>query len=349
MRIALVAPVEEPVPPPRYGGIEGVVAELAVGLAARGHAVTLLASGDSRCAAGELLPVCPTALRRTEACPTGDGARLEQLKVEAAERAAGALARLRPDVVHNHMWRLLDLRHRVDRPMLTTVHYPLDRGHRRSAFLRATDAAFVSISYSQQRSAGGLRFVANVYNGIDVSSFEPALEGGDGLLFLGRLTPDKGADIAIRVAQSLGVPLTIAAKVAHDAQDYYQQRILPYLDGRAVRYVGEVDQLTKRALLARAAALLYPVRWSEPFGLAMVEAMASGTPVVAFDRGGVGEVVVSGQTGFVVDNARQMAARVRGIGQVSRRACREHVLARFTSARMVDEYERVYRRLALAA
>jgi glycosyltransferase involved in cell wall biosynthesis len=347
VRIALVAPVEEAVPPERYGGIEAVVHELAEGMAARGHEVTLLASADSRVHGSTLVALRPDALRSNPGY--ADGELLERSKAAAAETAARILRDLRPDIVHNHMWRLLRFRDRIASPMVTTVHYPLDDAHGRGGFAEAREGPYVSISLSQQRSAPHLCFVANVYNGVDVESFEPSFEQGGGLLFLGRLTQDKGVDLAIRVAQTLGMPLTIAAKLVDDERHYFDHSIWPFVDGVQIRYVGEVDQRTKRSLLRGARALLYPVRWSEPFGLAMVEAMACGTPVVAFNRGGVSEVVAHGRTGYVVDSLDAMIDAVGHVDRLSRRACREHVEERFTAAHMVDNYEQVYARCAAAS
>jgi glycosyltransferase involved in cell wall biosynthesis len=341
MRIAIVAPVEESVPPPQYGGIEGVVYDLANGLITRGHEVVLLASGDSRIR-GDFMPLCPIALRH---CAWYDHPDLiERSKVDAAETAARILATLKPEIVHSHMWRLLRLKHAIDLPMVTTVHYPLDVAHRRPGFTQ--DGTYVSISMSQQHDGSDLRFVANVYNGIDVDSFRPSYAHGEYLLFLGRLAPEKGADIAIDVARSLGMRLILAAKLA--SVDYWRNKIWPHVDGDKVLYAGEVNQIRKRQLLRGAYALLYPVRWNEPFGLAMVEAMACGTPVVALNRGGVGEVVADGYTGFLVDEPTEIASAVRKVASLSRRACRDYVKARFTASRMVDEYENIYAALTMA-
>jgi glycosyltransferase involved in cell wall biosynthesis len=339
MKIAIVAPVEERIPPSHYGGIEGVVHELARGLVARGHEVTLLASGDSS-SPGELNALSPKALRH---CAFYEHPELvERAKMEAAEAAIRILAQLKPDIVHNHMWRLLPLRHRVDAPMVTTVHYPLDGEHRRPGFTDARDANYVSISLNQQRDGRDMNFVANIYNGVDVASYTPAFSPGRHLLFLGRVAPEKGVDTCIEVAECLGLRLIIAAKFMTVHSRYYDEKIRPRVDERNIRYVGEVGQRRKRQLLRDACALLYPIRWNEPFGLAIVEAMASGTPVVAFNRGAAAEIIVDGRTGFLVENAQEMARAVSGVGGLSRRACRVHAAARFGSSRMVDEYEAVY-------
>jgi len=329
VRVALVAPVEEAVPPSGYGGIEGVVHDLAVGLAARGHDVLLLASGDSTCPV-ERIALCQRAVR--------DTADAERTKEEAAEKATRVLVDLRPDIVHNHMWRLDRSTSPIPAPLVTTVHYPLPDARRYSG-----DGHYVSISHSQQRSSPRVSFIGNVYNGIQLQSFEPRLDGTfEGLLFLGRLSPDKGADLAVRVARSVGLPLTLAAKRMAAHADYFDNCIAPYVDGQQIRYVGEVGQAAKRELLRRAAALLYPVRWDEPFGLAMVEAMACGTPVIGFDRGGVAELVAHGRTGFVVDSVDDMVHAAREIASLSRHACRQHAEAHFSATRMVSEYERIY-------
>lgn len=326
MRMTIVAPLEELVPPPGYGGIERVVALLDRELARRGHDVTLLASGGST-SGGQLVPVVPEPLGRHLDVAT---------KERAARQAAAALRDA--DVVLNHWWRLLD--HVTSpAPVLTTVHYPLDTEPWRGNFLQRRQWPYVSISASQHRAAPSLHFVANVYNGIDVVAMPFSASAGQYFAYLGRLWPEKGVDIAIKVAQAAGVPLKVAAKLDHVHREWFDAEVMPLLRLGGVELVGELTAAQCGSFLAGALALLHPARWSEPFGLAMVEAMACGTPVLALRRGAAEEIISDGETGFVVDTEEEMVGAVRRIDALSRRACRVRVEEHFDYRIMADGYE----------
>jgi glycosyltransferase involved in cell wall biosynthesis len=329
VRITLCTPVEEVIPAPAYGGIERIVHLLDRELARRGHQVTLLASGGSS-SAGRLVALTAGPLGR-------------HLDVETKERtaklAAEALADIPADIVLNHWWRVLDHLPAGAPPVMTTVHYPLDADPYRAIFLARPQWRYVSISRSQQQAAPSLDFAANIYDGIDIGAMPFAEDAGTYLAFMGRFWPEKGADIAIRVALAAGVPLKIAAKSDHVHSDWFDREVAPLVRSGGVELVGELSAAEAGPFLAGALALLHPSRWSEPFGLAAVEAMACGTPVLALRRGAAPEIIRDGETGFVVDDEDELVHAVARIGGLSRAACRTHVESCFDYRIMVDGYE----------
>jgi glycosyltransferase involved in cell wall biosynthesis len=343
MRIALVAPVEERIPPRTYGGIETVVHLLDRALADRGHEVVLLASGGSK-SHGRLLPLtdAPIAVEGRDLDPQD----VVHKKESAARMAAQLLPDLDIDVVLNHSWRLIDYLDSPPCPVLTTVHYPLDQDPYRSIFLARSRATYVSISWSQQRALDTLRFAGNVYNGIDLNTlpFSPRSDGY--LAFLGRVSPDKGLDLAIRAAQEVHLPIVVAAKLDGIYRGWFDAIIAPLLLSGGVELIGEVNAAERAKLLGGAIALLHPSRWSEPFGLAAVEAMACGTPVVALRRGAADEVIDHGTSGILVDDEDELADGVRRALLLDRVACRAHVASCFTHLRMAAEYEELAFRIA---
>jgi glycosyltransferase involved in cell wall biosynthesis len=341
MRIALVAPVEETVPPPGYGGIEQVVHFLDQDLTALGHDVVLLASAGSN-AAGRLVPLT------AEPIASRDDPELTTWKEAAMRRASMIIRDERPDAILNHSWRLLDHLDGAVEHTLTTVHYPLDADPYRAIFSARAHARLVSISRSQQAALPTLRFVANVYNGVDVAGlpFRPVPD--DYLAYLGRAAPEKGLDIAIRVAQAAGIPLKVAAKVDARWRPWFDEAVAPLVRRGGVELIGEISARDKGPFLAGAVALLHPSRWSEPFGLAAVEAMACGTPVLALRRGAADEVVVDGETGFVVEDEAGLVAATGRVEELDRAACRRHVEQRFGRQRMADDYERLVERTVRA-
>jgi glycosyltransferase involved in cell wall biosynthesis len=336
MRIILVAPVEETVPPAAYGGIEQIVHLLDYDLTARGHQVTLLASGGSS-ASSRLVPLAPEPLGKPG--NEREVASFRTMKDRAARAAAAVIADERPDVVLNHSWRVLD--YLGPYPSLTTVHFPLDAEPYRSVFLARRHATYISISNAQRRGAPGLVFAGTVHNGIDVAAFPYSAERGNYLAFLGRVSPEKGLDIAIRVAQTAGIPLRVAAKLDVAHRNWFQDVITPLARRGGVEFLGEIPAYRKGPFLAGAAALLHPSRWSEPFGLAAVEAMACGTPVLALNRGAASEIVGHGRTGFVADDEAGLVSALDHLEEIDRPACREHAASRFGRRRMAEEYERL--------
>jgi glycosyltransferase involved in cell wall biosynthesis len=338
MRIAQLAPLAESVPPRLYGGTERVIAWLVDELVELGHDVTLFASGDSRTKA-KLYPVWPRALRlgRRGVDPNAACAML----VEAiAEHAAGF------DLIHSHVdWLPLPVLSRTDVPYLTTMHGRLDLPGLPDVIGAFPKAPFVSISDNQRRPLLEANWIATIQHGLPKDLFRPSYEPGSYLAFLGRLTVDKGPEDAMRIARAAGMPLRIAAKIPRAETAYFKKKLEPNIDGEKIELVGEVDEARKQPFLAGAAALLFPIDWPEPFGLVMIEAMACGTPVIAYRSGSVPEVVEDGVTGFVVENAAKAIEAVNDLGRLDRRAVRARFEERFVASRMAREYESRYREL----
>jgi glycosyltransferase involved in cell wall biosynthesis len=344
MRIAQLAPTYERVPPRTYGGTELIVHLVTEELVARGHDVTLFATGDSITKA-TLRSVAPTPQRYGE--PSDEGLfHAEYFQLANAQAAFLAAAEGEFDLVHNHAGiegMVLAATSRT--PVVSTMHNPFVPATRPvwdayPWFHHAVSAA--SAATFPERGA-----LPPIHHGIDVASFEFAEEADDGhLLFLGRFNRAKGADRAIEAARRSGRRLILAGKVDTADLDYARTVIEPQLDRERVRYVGEADGPTKRRLLAGAAALLFPIDWDEPFGLVMVEALSSGTPVIGFRKASVPEVVEEGRTGFVVDDVDGMVEAIGRLGEIDRRACRAAAESRFTVERMVDDVETMYRSVA---
>jgi glycosyltransferase involved in cell wall biosynthesis len=339
MRIAQVAPLFESVPPKLYGGTERVVSHLTEELVRQGHEVTLFASGDSETSA-RLVPGCPRALWETPGCR-------ETLPhhVRLVEMVAGEAHRF--DLIHFH----LDYVHfpvvgRLPCPTVTTLHGRLHPPDEAAFFETYPEVPLVSISDDQRRPIPGANWRATVHHGmpLDVHTFREA--PGSYLAFLGRVSPEKGLDKAIEIARRAGIPLRVAAKIYPEERPYYENQIEPLLRASPwVEFVGEVGGAAKDAFLGNAHALLFPIDWAEPFGLVMIEAMACGTPIIAFRRGSVPEVMVEGVTGFVVEDVPEAAEAVARVPTLSRRDCRRVFDDRYTSARMARDYLTVYRRL----
>lgn len=335
MRIAQVAPLAESVPPRLYGGTERVVAWLVDELVDLGHELTLFASGDSRTRA-KLIPACPKALRlgRPRFDPV---AALATLFEAVAQRATEF------DVIHFHTdWLHLPLVTRLGVPFLSTAHGRLDLPGSLDVVRHFPNAPMVSISNNQRTPLPSANWIGNVYHGLPASSQLPTFEAGSYLAFLGRLTKEKGPETAIRIARAAGMQLRIAAKIPRSETGYFKAILEPQIDGERVRLVGEVDDAGKKEFLGGAAALLFPINWPEPFGLVMIEAMACGTPVIAFRSGSVAEVVEDGVTGFVVDGENEAIDVVRRISTFDRRQVRAAFERRFTARRMAEEYVQLY-------
>src|SRR5712675_1755867 len=341
MRIAQVAPLAESVPPKLYGGTERVVAWLIDELVNLGHEVTLLASGDSKTSA-QLHAVWPRALRLGR--PRTDPMVAQAALLEAVARRATEF-----DVIHVHIdWLHLPLFSRLGVPFLTTCHGRLDLPGFPDVVSRFPEAPFVSISDNQRVPLHDSKWMGTVYHGLPADLFRPTFEPGSYLAFLGRLTAEKGPEAAIRIARAAGMPLRIAAKVPRGERGYLKKQLEPQIDGKQVQLTGEVNDETKQQFLAGAAALLFPIDWPEPFGLVMIEAMACGTPVIAFRSGSVPEVIDDGITGFVVSGEAEAIQAVRRLGELDRQRVRRHFEKKFTARRMAEEYLRLYKMLASA-
>ena len=338
MRIAQIAPLAESVPPKLYGGTERVVHWLTEELLALGHDVTLFASGDSKTNA-KLVPVIPHALRLGR--PRMDPIAAQALLLEAVARRRGQF-----DFLHFHIdWLQLPLFSRMPTRFLTTFHGRLDLPGLKSITGQFPDAAFVSISNDQREPLPDLRWVRTIYHGLPDRYLQASTQPGRYLAFLGRLTAEKGPEDAIRIAKAVGMPLRIAAKVPRGEQRYFNEQLKPLIDGEQIQLVGEIDDRGKQDFLSQATALLFPIDWPEPFGLVMIEAMACGTPVIAYRNGSVVEVVDQGITGFVVDDEAEAIEAIGHLDQLDRKQVRKQFEKRFTAQRMAREYTEVYKGL----
>ncbi|MBX6748149.1 MAG: glycosyltransferase family 4 protein [Micromonosporaceae bacterium] len=334
MRIALLGPITWRTPPRAYGPWEQVVSLLADGLAARGVDVTLFATLDSVTPAA-VDGVCPRPYGED---PTLDGRVWEALHVGHCLARSGEF-----DLVHNHLdWLPLAMARVWRAPLLTTVH-----GFSSPAILPAYQAAaaagarFVSISNADR--AEGLPYVATIYHGIDVSQFPFRARPGEHLVAFGRIHPDKGTADAIEIARRAGRPLVICGPV-HD-RAYYAERVEPHIDGERVRYLGNVGPADRAEVLGGAVALLHPIGFAEPFGLSVVEAMMCGTPVLAYPKGAMPELIEPGRTGLLVDSVEAAADAVADAARLDRSQVRDIAESRFSAARMVDEYLHLYEKI----
>jgi glycosyltransferase involved in cell wall biosynthesis len=338
MRIAQVAPLAESVPPKLYGGTERVVAWLIDELVDLGHDVMLLASGDSQTRA-RLVPVWPRALRLSR--PRPDPIAVQAVLLEALAQHASDF-----DVIHVHVdWLHLPLLRRLGVPFLTTMHGRLDLPGLPEVARCFPAAPFVSTSDDQRRPLAAANWLGTVYHGLPVNSLRPSYKPGSYLAFLGRLTAEKGPEAAIRIARASGLALRIAAKVPRAERGYFKDKLEQEIDGQQVQLVGEVNDQTKQPFLADAAALLFPIDWPEPFGLVMIEAMACGTPVIAFRSGSVPEVIDEGVTGFIVADEAEAIQAVQRVKELDRHIVRARFEQRFTARRMAEEYVGHYQTL----
>jgi glycosyltransferase involved in cell wall biosynthesis len=338
MRIAQVSPLFEAVPPKLYGGTERVVHSLTEELVAMGHDVTLFASGDSITSA-TLAPMRREALRLD---PTvRDWVAYYMRMVELIYRRADEF-----DVIHFHIdYFPLSLFSRQRTPFLTTLHGRLDLLEFKEIYETFPHAPFVSISNSQRRPIPSLNWVRTVLHGMPARRLMPRPVEQSYFAFLGRVSPEKGVDRAIKIAARAGVKLKIAAKVDVADREYYEAEIKPLLSQGHVEFIGEIDDSQKPEFLSGAHALLFPIDWPEPFGLVMIEAMACGTPVIAYNCGSVPEVIDHGVTGFIVPDEDAAVSAISRLGELDRATIRRRFEQRFTARRMAEDYVDVYEEL----
>ncbi len=339
MRIAQIAPLHEAVPPKLYGGTERVVSFLTEELVAMGHDVTLFASGDSITSA-KLEPIWPRALRLDPAIR--DPIAPHMLLMESVRQKAEEF-----DVLHFHMdyWSF-SLFGRQRTPFVTTLHGRLDLPELQPVFNMFPNVPVVSISDSQRRPLPQANFVDTVLHGLPENLLTPVGNPQGYLAFLGRMAPEKCPDRAIRIARAAGMPIKLAAKVDVADKVYFEKNIRHLLDQPGVEMIGEINDKQKPGFLSGATALLMPIDWPEPFGLVMIEAMACGTPVIAFNRGSVPEIVEDGVTGFIVEDVESAIAAVSRLHTLDRGRVRRRFEERFTARRMARDYLDVYRTLA---
>lgn len=342
MRIAQVAPLHESVPPRLYGGTERVVYYLTEELVRQGHEVTLFASGDSKTSA-RLHAISDHALRLESnalSCPLA-------WHVLQAEKVAQEAAEF--DVVHSHADFLLFpaiRQHRLS--AITTMHGRLDQPDLMPLFREFNDMNLISISDAQRSPMPWASWMATVRHGLPDNLLTLGSGKGDYLAFLGRVSPEKGLDRAIAIAKAAGMKLRIAAKIDALDSEYFESRIKPQLNHPGIEFVGEIGEREKQDFLGNAAALLFPIAWPEPFGLVMIEAMACGTPVIAFPQGAVPEIVKDGVSGFLVSNVEAAVRAVKRIPSISRHTCRAYFEERFSARRMCEAYLQVYEKVAEA-
>lgn len=338
MRIAQVAPLIESVPPRYYGGTERVVSCLTEQLVKLGHQVTLFASGDSQTSA-RLVSPCATALRLNPKCQ--DPMPYHMIQLDQVAQLAGDF-----DLVHFHTDYLhFPLAKNLQLPSVSTLHGRLDIPDIQPLYRHFLDTPVVSISYSQRRGLPGANWIGNVYHGLSSKTYKARFEKGNYLAFLGRISPEKRPDRAIQIAIESGMKLKIAAKIDKVDMDYFSGKIKNLLNHPLVEFIDEIGDQDKSEFLGNAYAYLFPIDWPEPFGLSMIEAMACGTPTIAFRCGSVPEIMQDKVTGFIVDDVASAVACVPRISEIDRRMCRKVFEQKFTDARMAADYVSLYNRL----
>lgn len=337
MRIAQVAPLAEAVPPKLYGGTERVVSWLTEQLAMQGHDVTLFASGDSLTAA-KLAPCVKNALRLSGI--RDHTASLLVMLDEVHQRAAEF------DIVHFHVDLLqFPIFKGLAHKCVTTLHGRLDLPDFHPVYRVFSGMPLISISDSQRAPLPDANWFATIHHGMPAPAFSAAAHGGDYLAFLGRIAPEKRPDRAIEIARRAGIPLKIAAKVDPADQDYFEHVIRPQLAHPLIEFIGEIGDERKCEFLGSAMALLFPIDWPEPFGLVMIEAMAMGTPVIAWRSGSVPEVIDEGVSGCIVESVDEAVSAIRTVQRLDRRSVRRQFELRFTAAEMARAYVTAYERL----
>jgi glycosyltransferase involved in cell wall biosynthesis len=338
MRIAQVAPLYESVPPKLYGGTERVVSWLTEELVRLGHDVTLFASGDSMTTA-HLVPCCTRALRLDPDCKDQLAHHLLMLDQVFSKKEDFDLIHFHVDYLHFPLSRREQIAH------VTTLHGRLDLPDLVPLYRKFRDMPVISISDAQRMPLPWANWLGTIHHGLPEKSLAFCGAPGNYLAFLGRTSPEKGLDQAIEIAKRAGIPLKIAAKIDHVDVEYFETIIKPLLDHPLIEFVGEIGYPDKNEFLGNAAAFLFPIAWEEPFGLVMIEALACGTPVIAYPRGSVPEVIEDGVTGFVVADVDRAVAAVEKIGAIDRKKCRQSFERRFMAERMALDYEDIYQRV----
>ena len=348
-RIAQVGSIWERTPPPLYGGTERIVSTLTEGLVKSGHKVTLFATGDSVTQA-HLSSVYPSPLFR-------DGIPWTDLMYPLLHLSQVFDRAHEFDIIHVHLNKSSDyislpLARKVQSNVVFTMHFPYPLSQKRQGrhlvLQKYSDLNYISISDSQRKGGENLNWLKTIYNGINMKPYTFHKQPGSYLVWLGKFNPDKGVKEAIDVSKRSGMKLLLAGKIdslEKEDYQYYQEVVKPQIDGKSVEYIGEVGDYEKNDLLGNAYAFLNPIKWNEPFGLVMIEAMATGTPVISFSEGAAPEIITK-NTGFLVKDIEEMASRVDEVHTIDREKCRKHIEKRFSSDVMVKNYEHIYTQLA---
>lgn len=336
LKIAQIAPLSERVPPKKYGGTEHVVHTLTEGLIKEGHDVTLFASGDSITSA-KLVSVYPRGLREAKIHDPYGLNEWSLVHILNAYKKQNEF-----DVIHDHNSIFsIPVAQFAKTPTIVTLHGIINHANKK-LYRLADNLSFVAISNSQRRLFERGRDIAVVYNSLPLGKYLFQKKHDGFLLFVGRMSMEKGPHIAIDVAQALGIPIILAAKLDPEDMPYFKKYVEPRLNEELVVWVGEINEKDRNKLMSRAMCLLYPLTWSEPFGLVMIEAMANGCPVIAFNEGSVPELIVDKKTGFIVSDVEEMIEAVENIALIKREECRTHVFKNFNSKKMVEGYEKLY-------
>jgi glycosyltransferase involved in cell wall biosynthesis len=339
MKIAQISPLMESVPPRLYGGSERIVSYLTDELVRQGHDVTLFASGDSVSSAN-LVRCVPMALRLD--ANVKDPIPYYMLMLDRVREMADEF-----DILHFHIDQFhFPLFRQIAQRTVTTLHGRQDLHDLKPLYVGFSDMPLVSISNSQRKPIANANFAATVYHGLPAQTLKPNYKpSGDYVAFLGRISPEKRPDRAIRIAQALGLRIKIAAKIDKVDEAYFREHIASLFNLPGVEYIGEIDERSKSEFLGEASALLFPIDWPEPFGLSMIEAMACGTPVLAFRCGSVPEIIDPGVTGLIVDSMDEAIRVMPQVLALDRRAVRQKFEQRFSASRMAKDYVQVYRSL----
>jgi glycosyltransferase involved in cell wall biosynthesis len=338
MKIAQVSPLYESVPPKAYGGTERVVSWLTEELVRLGHEVTLFASGDSMTTA-ELVPCCPKSLRLSTGCVDQMAHHFVLLERVLQRKDEFDLIHFHTDYLH------FPVSSRENYVHVTTLHGRLDTPDLVPLYGIYSDMPVISISHAQRDPLPHLDWQGTVHHGFSPESYSPYFESGKYLAFLGRTSPEKSLDRAIEIAHQAGMPLKIAAKIDKADQEYFDTCIRPLLDSPDIEFLGEIGYPEKNQFLGEASALLFPISWPEPFGIVMIEAMACGTPVIAYPFGSVPEVVKDRVSGYIVSDLQGAVDAVHDVKKLDRKKVRKHFEQHFTAARMTQDYLRIYERL----
>ena len=342
MRIAQIPPLYESIPPKLYGGTERVVSYLTEELVKQGHDVTLFGTKDSVTSAN-LYTVCDQAIRLNPGCRDALAWHVYQLQIVVENAHEFDIIHFHNDYLH-FPWSTQDrYRH------ITTLHGRLDLDDLKPIYKKFYHIPVVSISNNQRKPFSDINWINTVYHGLPENMYGAGDGKGNYLAFLGRISPEKRPDRAIEIAKRTGIPLKIAAKVDKADEEYFEKKIKHLLDHPLIEYIGEIGDHQKEEFLGNALALLFPIDWPEPFGMVMIEALATGTPVIAFNHGSVPEIIEHGKTGFVVNNMEQAVEAVGKLNLIHRKVCREVFERSFTSAVMAGNYVALYEQICRKA